>query len=144
VLKLDPPKKYAGDSSIEKLESWMFDLTEYYWIYSIPLHVQVSTMANFLEGPARHTFINLVAPTMESWTLEKVATLLLDQHFPADLGERLRLCFECATHDSLSVRAWYQRVKTYASHINDVSEEALARQFWRGAQSYLRIAWATE
>jgi hypothetical protein len=34
--------------------------------------MKVSTMANFLEGKARRTYMSIMAPTMEEWTLSSI------------------------------------------------------------------------
>lgn len=116
AMKLPPPKKWDGNPSIDTFEEWLFEMTEYY-----------------------KNYMSIVAPTMENWTFDKVATLFFDELFPANIREILRNRFEKSQQGTLSVKAWAQRVKDLAARITDVSPEALARRFWRGARGHIRI-----
>jgi hypothetical protein len=142
AMKLEAPKKWDGNSNIDLFEEWLFSINQYYKILHVPDDLKVSMLTNFLEGRARKTFMSIIAPTMDNWSIDEIAKLFLDELFPSNIRQILRKRFENSYQGGLTVKAWAQRVRDLSARINDVSPEAIARQFWRGAKPYLRVQWS--
>ncbi|CCA74790.1 hypothetical protein PIIN_08759 [Serendipita indica DSM 11827] len=141
-MKLDAPKKWNGEPSIEKLEEWLYEINQWYDNYDVPAKMRVSSLSHFLEGNARRTFMSIVSSTIEKWTLDEVIRMFLDELFPSNIREILRERFDSSRQGSMSIRAWLHRIRNLSARIDDVSEKDKARQFWKGARPYIRIEWA--
>ncbi|CAG8640363.1 4466_t:CDS:2, partial [Acaulospora colombiana] len=104
----------------------------------------VSTLSNFLEGKALRTFMSIVAPSVNRWTVESVINMFFDELFPTNIRQTLRERFEQAEQGQLSVREWRQKIIDLAARVPDIDDAAKARRFWKGSKGYFRIKWARE
>ena len=138
-INLKPPAKWDGTPDLDVYDTWKYNLTTWAELNGTPDYIMVKTMTYYITGKASQFFMNHVAKSKFTWTLENVYDGLFNYCFPEDFKTMLRDRLEFATQGSSRVRDYVRDIEQLAARFSDVSEFQLVQIFWRGLNHYLRV-----
>ena len=138
-INLKPPAKWDGTLDLDGFDTWKYNLNTWVELNQVPDYIMVKTMTYYITGKASQFFMNHVARSKFTWTLDNVYDGLFDYCFPEDFKTMLRDRLEFATQGRAHVRDYVRDIEQLAARFSNVSEFQLVQIFWHGLNPYLKV-----
>ncbi|KAF9492588.1 hypothetical protein BDN71DRAFT_1353722, partial [Pleurotus eryngii] len=140
LLRPTPPMKYNGEPDLFAYTRFVTESELYLKEGQVAKEHQVRKLSSFLGGEAYRFYLQQVASNLNRWSLKRFYRALMDECFPSDMVDQMRVEIDNFKQGSRSVKEFASALQQKLDVVSTIGKQERVSKLWKGFHPHIQAS----